>query len=266
MLDKIINIAKTAGSIIMKYHCQELEIKTKSHEHDFVTQADIEADKYIREELNKLFPKDKILSEEFDWKPKDYSGNVWMVDPLDGSKDFVHQGGGFSVMIGLCVDGIPYLGVVYAPARDLLYYAQKNNGAYLIKGNKKEKLKVSQINQIENSTMVTRIIHGEPRDLDRIVYSLKFKKEIKESSVGIKLGLITESKADLHINTNFRCSKWDTCAPQIILEEAGGHLTDLEGKSLNYKQKSIKWEKSFVASNNILHPEVIKKIQSFEND
>jgi len=250
----------------MKYHCQELEIKTKSHKYDFVTQADIEADKYIRKELNKLFPKDKILSEEFDWKPKDYSGNVWIVDPLNGSKDFVHQGGGFSVMIGLCVEGVPFIGVVYAPARNLLYYAQKDNGAYVVQNNKKKKLAVSKINQIKNSTVITRIIHGEPRNLDKVVYSLNFKKEIKESSVGIKLGLITESKADLHINTNFRCSKWDTCAPQVILEEAGGCLTDLEGNSLNYKQKSIKWGKSFVASNNLLHCEVIKRIQNFKND
>ncbi|MCK4996922.1 3'(2'),5'-bisphosphate nucleotidase CysQ [Candidatus Pacearchaeota archaeon] len=260
ILKQIIDIAKSAGEIAMKYHGKELDIETKSHEHDFLTQVDIESDKYIREEIGKLFPEDEILSEESKDIPSDYSGRVWMIDPLDGTKDFVYKGRGFSVMIGLCVNGEPMLGVVYAPARETLYYAEEGTGAYVEKNKEKIDLKVSEISELKSSKIVTRIIHREKRDLDKLVDSIGVKSEMPESSVGIKLGLIAEGKADLHINTNYRCSKWDTCAPQIILEEAGGIVSDFSGNPLNYKQKSPKWENSFVASNHNLHKKIITHI------
>lgn len=265
MAEKITSIARQAGSILMKYHLQELDIKTKEHEFDFVTQADLESDKYIRAELEREFPSDNILSEEFDFSPDNYSGRVWMVDPLDGTKDFVNNGGGFSVMIGLCVNGVPVEGVVYAPARDLLYYAKKDMGAYVESNGERRDLRVSSVDDLKSSSVVTRFIQGEKRDLDRIVDSLDAKKEIPESSVGIKLGLIAEGKADLHVNTNYRCSKWDTCAPQVILEEAGGKITSFSGEPLDYKQESLKWENSFVASNSLLHENVVRHINSFLN-
>lgn len=128
MLEDVIKIAKSAGSILMKHYTKDLSIKTKDHEFDFVTQADIEADKFIRDEINKLFPQDLILSEESDEMPEDFSKNVWMVDPLDGTKAFVNRNASFSVMIGLCKNGVPSLGVVYAPAKKILYYAEKSRG------------------------------------------------------------------------------------------------------------------------------------------
>jgi len=88
-------------------------------------------------------------------------------------------------------------------------------------------------------------------------------KKIPESSVGIKLGLIASGKADFHVNTNFRVSKWDTCAPQIILEEAGGKITDLYGHPLDYNQSENKLLNSFVASNRVLHKSIIEKIKEF---
>lgn len=260
MLDKIIEIAKNAGTILMKYHCKELDVQIKSDEYDFLTQADLESNDYIMKELRTAFPEDKILSEESEDIPEDYSGRVWMVDPLDGTKDFVHKGTGFSVMIGLCVDGKPVLGVVYAPAKDLLYYGEKEKGSYVEHNGKKSRLNVSDVTDVAQSTTVTRIAQGEKRELDDMVSSLG-AREIPESSIGIKMGLVAEGKADSLINTNYRCSKWDTCAPQIILEEAGGVVTSFGGLALDYMQDSLNWEDLFVASNSLLHEDILEHVR-----
>lgn len=263
MLEKIIDIAKEAGKILMKYYSQELEVSTKKDDYDFVTKADIEADEYIRKRLKKEFPNDEILSEENTDIPVDYSGRVWMVDPLDGTKDFINKGSGFSVMIGLCEDGKPTLGVVYAPSRNLLYYAEKGKGAYMEQKGKHSKLKVSEIKELSESRLVIRIKHGEERESDKFTNSLEVKEKIPESSVGLKLGKIALGEAELQIGSNFRASKWDTCAPQIILEEAGGIMTDFKGNKLDYKQKALNWDPLYVAANcKTIHQEIIEKLQN----
>lgn len=262
MIRKVIEIAEKAGQILMKHRGNNLEIKTKADRFDFVTQADLESDSFIRAELSKLFPNDYILSEESDDIPKDFSGNVWMVDPLDGTKDFVNGGGGFSVMVGLCQDGIPVLGVVYAPAKNKLYYAEKNKGAYLKIEDISKKISVSSISNLSQSRVVTRHIHGEQRDSDMMIKAIPKLREIPESSVGVKLGLISEGLADIQVHTNTRGSKWDTCAPQIILEEAGGKLTNHRGEELSYKQRSLVWLDSFVASNTYLHDKIVDYLKN----
>lgn len=261
MLSKIINIAKEAGNILMKYYSQTVEIHTKSDPFDFLTKADLESDGFIRKRLKEEFPDNQILSEESEETVLNFEGQVWMVDPLDGTKDFVNKGNGFSVMIGLCENGVPVLGVVFAPTRNLLLYAEKGKGAYSEKDGKKTRLQVSGISTLEKSRMVVRIIYGETRPLDAMISKIKVKKEIPEVSVGLKVGIIAKGDAEFNINTNFRASKWDTCAPQVILEEAGGKVTDFDGKQLDYKQSSPKWEKSYVASNSLFHEKIIDFIK-----
>lgn len=266
MLEKIITIAIEAGKILMKSRKEGFQIKTKKDSYDFVTSADIKSEEFITSRLKEEFPEDSILSEEEGQIIGKRSSRIWMVDPLDGTKDFKNNGSGFSVMIGLCYEGKPVLGVVYAPAKKLLYYAQKGKGAYVVLDKKEHKLRVGQIRSLEEARMVTRIIGGEKREEDNLVDFFEIKEKIPESSVGIKLGLIAENKADFHISSNARASKWDTCAPQIILEEAGGKITDLYGKSLNYNQADTLWKVSFVASNKIIHNKVIAKIKEFYSD
>jgi 3'(2'), 5'-bisphosphate nucleotidase len=260
--EKVITIAKGAGKILMKYYTKEYETKTKNNDaNDLVTTADFESNEYIRRELQKAFPTDKILAEEDTVKETDFNGRAWMVDPLDGTKDFVNKGKGFAVMIGLCENGVPKLGVVYGPAQELLYYAEEGKGAYLVSKKGTEKLKVNKCGKIKDSRMVVRFASGEKRAYDKIVDKFEVKEQIMESSIGLKLGIIARKNAEFHINTNLRASKWDTCAPQIILEEAGGKVTDPNGKPLNYLQKEQTWNEPFVASNKIIHSKVIEKFR-----
>lgn len=261
MLEKIINIAVGAGEIVMNLRKEGFQTQTKKDSFDFVTSADIESEKYILKRLSEEFPDYSILAEE-----KGRVGNnissVWMVDPLDGTKDFKNGGTGFSIMIGLCQDGKPVLGVVYAPAKNLLYYSLKGHGSYLRIDGKDQRLNVSQKKYLKDAVMVTRIPHGEKREEDKFEELLDVKERVPESSVGIKLGLIASGKADFHVNTNFRASKWDTCAPQIILEEAGGMITDLYGHTLDYNQLENKWLHSSVASNGVLHNKILDELKN----
>lgn len=256
MISSVARIAQNAGSILMEHLSRELAVSTKSDAFDFVTSADLESDGFIRQRLKEEFPNDRILSEENSHVPAEFGGRVWMVDPLDGTKDYVNGGDGFSVMIGLCEDGVPVLGVVFAPKRNLLLYAAKGQGAYVQTGGEKRALAVSNTSKLEDSRMVVRIKYGEGRDLDKMIEKLRIKG-IPEASVGLKVGLIAEGAAEFNVNTNFRASKWDTCAPQIILEEAGGKMTDFDGLPLDYTQSSSKWMRSYVASNSAIHEKVI---------
>lgn len=263
VIEEIIKIARNAGKIHMRYYKCDIDIMHKNNDrYDHLTIADIESEKYIKNKISKLFPDDFILSEESEEGDIDYSKRVWMVDPLDGTKDYTAHNGAFSVLIGLCVNGVPILGVVYAAAHDILWYAEKGKGSFRIKNGNNEKVHVSTISELSEAVHITKNPHGENRPLDILIDKLKVKENRMEGSVGIKLSRIASGEGDLHVNTNFRCSKWDTCAPQIILEEAGGKVTDIDGKPLDYKQIGLKWQRSFVGTNGKLHEIVLKNIKS----
>lgn len=258
-LESIIKLAKEAGEVIMENYSKDFEVDFKNGDkYDPVTSIDKMCDKLIRERVAKMYPSDEILSEENEDIPLNYSNRVWMIDPVDGTKEFVARNGQFCIMIGLCVDGDPVLGVVYAPVKKKIYFAEKGKGAFLQKNNKKIKLSVSKQDFLSKSSLITRNPHGGNRPLDKPVGSLEVKDFIHYDSVGLKLGLIAEGEADLHINSNFRTSKWDTCAPQIILQEAGGKLTDVYGSKLNYKKEGVRWQNSFIASNKRLHDNIVE--------
>lgn len=265
MMDKVIQIAKEAGTIILKCREKGLKTKTKTNEFDFVTTADIKSEEHILKGLKKIFPKDAILSEETQTDYNIKNERVWMVDPLDGTKDFKNGGDGYSIMIGLCLGGKPVFGVVYAPSKELLYYAEKGKGAFIEKDGKTRKLKTNDVGSIGQARMVTRFVQGEKRLTDALIDSFEIKEKIPESSVGIKIGLIASGDAEIHIHTNPRGNKWDTCAPQIILEEAGGKITDWNGNKLDYNQNENNWSNSFVATNSVLHILVVDKIKSYRS-
>lgn len=259
MLEKVIAIAIEAGNIIMRVRKEGFETQIKTGPFDVVTTADTKAEEYILQRLMQLFPGDPILSEE-----RGAIGRMqrhgWLVDPLDATKDFKEGGIGFSVMIGRYEDGKPVLGVVYAPAKNILYFGQKGHGSYVRKDEKDYKLAVSSRSYFKDARLVTRIPYEERRVEDKYEKMFRVKERIQEGSIGLKVGLIASGSADFHLSTNFRANKWDTCAPQVILEEAGGVITDFYGNPLDYMQSESRWQHSFVASNGFLHRKVIEKL------
>ncbi len=262
-LETIIEIAKQAGEILKKRFGQGLEVKYKQNEFDPVTQADKESDEYIREALTKAFPDDEILSEENDARPSSYAHRVWMVDPLDGTKDFVAGRGSFSVMIGLLDNNVPTLGAIYNPITDELFYAEKGHGAFRVFEGETTELHVSDNTDLSKAVLVTRnLVKGNDRPLDEQVNNLDVASRLPEGSIGLKLGRIVEGKADVFIHTNLLACKWDTLAGQVMLAEAGGVICDLEGNNLDYTKDTVGWDKYFVAANNrTILEEVLKHVK-----
>jgi 3'(2'), 5'-bisphosphate nucleotidase len=246
----VLPIAEAAGKVLLSYYNKKnLKVTLKNGDaYDPVTRADIESDDLIRKSLCQLFPDDLILSEENSDIPSDYSKRVWMIDPLDGTKEFILGSGGFAINIGLWSrEGILF-GLVYAPVSGRAFYAAKGAGAFELVSGVWKKIAVSPVAELDQARLITRTPGADTRPLDELENCLVVKKKITDSR--LKICRIAAGEAEAHINTNFRASKWDTLAPQLILEEAGGVVVNLRGKPLDYRQASLRWDQSYIAANN----------------
>jgi len=209
--------------------------KQRKADHSWVTNADHEADRIIRSGLRKAFPEHSILTEESGMDGDPDSRYVWVIDPLDGTRAFVHGTPGYSVMIGLLKDGHPRLGVVVDPVEGHLYEAVEGEGAFHTLQNVRRRVQVSDREEWNTMPVITST--GFPEALQNQLAAELTGPWLKPvNSVGIKVGFVVRQLADLYIN-HHTVHFWDTCAPQIILEEAGGIMTDLSGGPLSYNLK-----------------------------
>ncbi|PIS06724.1 hypothetical protein COT79_03140 [Candidatus Berkelbacteria bacterium CG10_big_fil_rev_8_21_14_0_10_43_14] len=264
LAEKVFNITDEASVILRKYFQQIIDIDYKKDEFDPVTVADKESDTLIREQLHKAFPDDLILSEENDNIPENYVDRVWMVDPLNGTKSFIKGVDTFGIVIGLVENRTPTFGCVTVPAQNKVFYAEKGKGAFEKIGSGFEKIHTSTISEIKGSRLITREPSGDIRPIEEKLNQIPFIQRIEEGS-GAKLCTIAKGDAESHINTNFRAGKWDIAAQQIILEEAGGIVTDLDGKPIDYQKESVNLERSFVASaNKELHEKIIAELTKLQ--
>jgi len=261
-LSTAIELCKEAGTIVLGYYDTEYEISYKSA-NDPVTQADQASNAFITAQLKTLFPEDGILAEESkDDLSRLDAKRVWLVDPMDGTKEFIDKVGQFAVMIGLVEDGVPVLGVVYQPTTDSMFTAVKGAGAFLVREGKRQRLAVSDVSDAAKMRLVVSRSHRSPL-VNAIMESLGIEKDVASGSVGLKVGLMVQDKSDLYIHPNSKTKEWDTCAPQVILEEAGGVITDCWGNPLKYNKQNTYNDKGFIASNGKLHQEIVDAIIPF---
>jgi 3'(2'), 5'-bisphosphate nucleotidase len=226
-----------------------------------VTIADRAASELIVAGLAKAFPGDPVISEEVpmaaDAMAAHAAGRLWLVDPIDGTKDFIRGSDGFSVMIGLVVAGRPVLGVVHQPTIGRTFYATPE-GAFVEHGGVRSPLAVSTIAVAADARLVASASHRSP-DIDRVKTTLGIDDEQNIGSVGVKLALISMGVRDLYVNPWPKTKAWDTCAPEAILARAGGRLSDLFGEPIAYTG-DLRHPRGLVASNGLVHDEVVAKI------
>lgn len=252
MLDREIEeaarIARRAGAIVMEIYATDFNVSYKGRS-DPVTKADTRANAYIVSELRKLFPDDGIVAEETaDKSDALLQGRCWYVDPLDGTKEFVHRNGEFSVMLGLAVDGVATAGVVYQPTTDKLYAGVVGAGAHLEERGTRRKLEVSEITDPSKLRLVVSRSHRN-RAVGQVVRELGITQETAVGSVGLKAGLIAERKADLYVHISDRSSAWDACGPEAVLKAAGGRFTDLAGNAYRYGGTDLRNRSGILACN-----------------
>lgn len=265
-LEAAVGLARYASEVILDHYSREIIAEQKlgvDSYYEPVTIADRAASKIIVEGLAAEFPGDAILSEEEidDAKVRIKNERVWIIDPIDGTAGFVKKDGDFAVQIGLAINGDVVLGVVLLPFHNVLYRAVKGEGAFVEHdGAEPRELRTSESTDFAKMTLAFSRNHPS-KGITAILEGFKFQSAIQRGSIGLKVGLIAEQQADAYIHLSPRTKLWDTCAPQIILEEAGGRLTDLFGESYRYDVADLQNHGGIVATNGISHDAVIKHLR-----
>jgi 3'(2'), 5'-bisphosphate nucleotidase len=256
-LARAIELARVAGAEALRMQRGELQVEMKPGDEP-VTAADRRASELIVAGLASSFPDDPIISEELPLAPGALGApRFWLVDPIDGTKDFIRGDDGYSVMIGLVCDGRPVMGVVYQPAIDRLFYATPD-GALMTYEGVTIPLAVSSVAAAADVRLVASRSNRSP-DLDRVKQQLGIANELNIGSVGLKLCVIAAGARDLYVNPAAKTKAWDTCAPEAILVQAGGRLSDLFGNPIDYT-KELAHRRGLVASNGRVHDEVVAKL------
>jgi len=268
-LEISLRLAREAGAAILDLYRKPIEIEQKDSfsDREPVTEADRVANDLIVNGLQREFPDDGILAEEsVDTAHRLGKQRVWMIDPLDGTTGFIDGNGDFAVQIGLAQNSEAVLGVVYQPVTGVLYRAVRGQGCWIERPNfMPERAKVSAQNELHLMRLAASRSHRSPR-MDRVVNAFAVKQEVRRGSVGIKVGLICEQQCDLYVHLSPRTKQWDTCAPEIILHEAGGQITDLFGQRLRYNVPEVQNRNGLVASNGVAHEKILAALDPLLNE
>jgi len=241
-IDEIIDIAFEAGQKILEIYedLENFDIETKS-DNSPLTRADKEANEIICNRLNKSIFQYPILSEENKMVPyedrKDYE-YLWIVDPLDGTKEFIKRNGEFTVNIALVKNGVPVAGVVFAPVLSEMYYAVKSHGAYMIKQGEKTKLEAKNYKNSDSKLGIVCSRSHLNEETQNFITQLNDPVKVSKGS-SLKFLILAAGAA--HIYPRLAPTmEWDTAAAQIILEEAGGSVFDAESKQpLRYNKENL---------------------------
>ena len=246
LLNNVIKIAQQAGKeILTVYHSDDFNVELKG-DNSPLTRADINAHNLIQAALEKLTPDTPILSEESKKIPYEIRSTwnkFWMVDPLDGTKEFVNRNDEFTVNIALLEDNKPVLGVVHIPVLDISYSAAKGLGAFVgerrIKANKIVENVVKILASKSHLSKETQIL------LDKI--SKDYKVEILNKGSALKLCYVADGQADFYPRLG-PTMEWDTAAAQVVVEQAGGFVTTIDAKPLSYNKENLLNPSFIVAS------------------
>lgn len=225
--------ARAGGEAALRYY--GTAVAWEKENRSPVTAADMAANRAIAAILRAEFPDDAVLSEESADSAERLSRRVvWIVDPLDGTKEFLARNGEFSIMIGVAEAGTPVLGVVYLPVDDILYSAIRSGGAWVERNGGRARLSCAEAD-LSSLRMVGSRSHPDPF-IDEIRTALGITDVEPCGSVGVKCGRIAEGRRDLYIHPVPYLQEWDTCAPEILLREAGGTVSDCLGDPLRYNK------------------------------
>ncbi len=242
LIDEVIEIAKQAGDKILEVYndVDNFNVETKD-DNSPLTRADREANKIICAALEQLDPQFPIISEEnkaIDYETrKDYE-YLWMVDPLDGTKEFIKRNGEFTVNIALIHKNRVIAGVVYAPVLDEMYYGIKNQGAFRNKDQRTEALQAASYRKTDEELSIVCSRSHLNEDTQNFIEA--YSNPIKVSK-GSSLKFLILASGDAHIYPRLAPTmEWDTAAAQIIVEEAGGQVIQAEnGEAVVYNKENL---------------------------
>jgi 3'(2'), 5'-bisphosphate nucleotidase len=255
-LNDVMSAIIQAGEKIQEIYDTDFEVNKKD-DNSPITQADLESNKILRSVLEKTgIP---ILSEEdVDDKSRLASEKVWIVDPLDGTQDFVNRTGEFTILVGLVENHLPVMGLVYLPIKKILYFAEKGMGAFCYDLNRWEKISVRKVEEISSCLALVSRHHLSGKER-KILDHLGITNMTTIGST-LKVMEISSGRGDIYLTTTNKMSQWDTCASNCIISEAGGKMTDVSGNELIYNTEIVKHENGLLVTNGFIHDVVVSKI------
>lgn len=236
---KIIDVALEAGKAVLDIYFAEFEVSYKK-DLSPLTIADKRSHEIIKGRLNELFPSFPVFSEEgkdIPYEERKGWEYFWLVDPLDGTKEFIKRNGEFTVNIALIYGNRPFMGLVYAPVKGLLYVARRNEGTFKLQGRKLSRIKNDGSKVRDGYTAVVSRSHTSP-ELEKFLEAFPVKEKMSAGS-SLKFCIVAEGEADIYPRLG-PTMEWDTAAGQIIVEEAGGKVLEFEsGKPLTYNKENL---------------------------
>tara|TARA_Y100001936_G_C15899329_1_gene572392 strand:+ start:85 stop:906 length:822 start_codon:yes stop_codon:yes gene_type:complete len=260
-LGRILEGIVRAGEKVIEIY--ETDFSTEKKEDDSpITQADIESNQILKQVLTETGI--TILSEEEkDDKNRLFEEKVWIVDPLDGTTDFVNRTGEFTIMVGLVENHKSILGMIYWPTKKKMYLAESKKGAYCYDDGKWQKIDVSMISELQNcQALVSRhhLSEKEKKLLDEMEISV-----VTGMGSSLKVTEIASGNAEVFVTTTNKMKQWDTCASNCIISEAGGKMTDLFGNEFSYNTEEVHHENGILATNGSIHQDALDAISRLDS-
>lgn len=275
VLPLVRSIGWGASNILRAYYRGETPPGSESADLDIqekkdgpVTAADLAANHYILDRLTEALGQDSFgyLSEET-YKAKANKEPfpdpwLWIIDPLDGTRDFIDKTGEYAMHIALTHHGRPVLTVVACPELEKLYFASLGNGAFVeTPDGTVKQLHVSNRSRPEDLTVVVSRTHRDER-FNNLLKHLPCQNQLSVGSVGGKVGAIVDQRADVYISLSGKSAPkdWDMAAPELILTEAGGRFTYLDGSPLQYNRGDVNQWGCLLASNGQYHDQLLQSM------
>ena len=272
--DRLAEVLKTARSIAWGaaeilssyYNGTNAELQVEDKKDGPVTKADLAANHYILDRLKSELAAEDFgyLSEEtFDVKKAEpvVKPYVWIIDPLDGTRDFIDKTGEYGLHIALAHEGRPIIGIVAIPEAQKIYFASQGNGTFVeTKNGEVKPINVSQRQTLEDLYLIVSRSHRDER-FQKLIDRLPFKGKKYMGGVGGKISTLLEQESDVYISLSGKSAAkdWDFAAPELILTEAGGKFSYVNGDKLFYNQGDVKKWGCIVATNGHCHEELCQK-------
>lgn len=234
LLQATLTIAHQAGELLTRFYATSVKIHTKA-DNTPVTEADLAVSQFLSEKLTALTPDIPVLSEESQYVSLALRQNwecYWLIDPLDGTQQFINRSGQFSVLIALIQQNRPILGIIHAPVLQQTFYASKGHGAYKIDHGQQKKLQYRPLDANQPIHIVVGTVRAVAKVRSILSPNFQYQFQIYGSS-GLKSTLVAGNVADCYIRLG-KTGEWDTAASEIILAEMGGKIMDLDFNPLTY--------------------------------
>jgi myo-inositol-1(or 4)-monophosphatase len=254
ILHTAVAIAQQTGAMLREALGSAKQIERKSSEIDLVTQYDLAAEELIANGLRAAFPTHGLMAEEGGATAAD-SGYVWHIDPIDGTNNFAHGIPFFAVSMALYRENEPVVGLVYEPMRDECFTAVAGEGAHLLHNGRKTALRVTMAERLVDSILATGFPYDRhTSELDNMRQLSAFLKQVqgvrRMGSAALDLAYVAAGRLDGY--WEFKLNSWDVAAGVLLVQEAGGRVTMMDGRPFSLASKL-----SLVASNGRIHQDML---------